>query len=485
MLAVCPSFNYRMRIMPDVFDTNASVLNLSGEPKDSWTVADAFEGVQIFGATGSGKTSGSGAALALQMLRLGFGGLILTVKKDERDLWAHPSTGYCALAGRRNDLIVLSKDPRDGGHQFDFLEYESKRTGPGAGETAEIARLFSTVLEAAGQGGGSSDAYWSRTLNQLLTNTIDLARFALGKVSLRYLADVVHEAPISIAQTQTKEWQAVVTAATAHAKTDVEIRDLGLTLDYFNQEFPRLSDRTRSSIVSIFTSMADVLLRGTIGGIFTSGKFTVVPELTHEGGLILLDLPVKEHGEVGRIAQMVFKYIWQRAAERRDRSRPMRPVFLWCDESQELITGHDAAFQATARSSAVATVYLTQNLRNYHARLGGGAKAEAETDSLLGNLGTKIFHANGDPTTNRWAESLFAHGPAQKQSGSVSDSRVTVGWSEATEPVVPAKRFTTLLKGGKVNNRRVEGIVFQTGRTWAATGDNHITHLFEQPDNSR
>ena len=44
-----------------------------------------------------------------------------------------------------------------------------------------------------------------------------------------------------------------------------------------------------------------------------------------------------------------------------------------------VVPGHDAAFQTTARSSSVATVYLTQNLRNYHARLGGGAKAEAET----------------------------------------------------------------------------------------------------------
>ena len=36
----------------------------AGEPDGEffWTIDDAFEGTQIFGETGSGKTSGSGAA---------------------------------------------------------------------------------------------------------------------------------------------------------------------------------------------------------------------------------------------------------------------------------------------------------------------------------------------------------------------------------------------------------------------------------------
>jgi hypothetical protein len=467
--------------MAQDFDYDACILNLSDGEKDRWTVRDAFEGVQVFGATGSGKTSGSGAALALKMLRMGFGGLILTVKKDERDLWAHPQKGYFALAGRKEkEIFILSNDGR---YQFDFLEYESKRSGPGARETSELARLFSTVLEAAGQGSGSgNDPYWSRALNQLLTNTLDLTWFAEGKVSLQRLIKLVQVAPMTIADTEREGWMNLVGDARANANTPAEKRDLELTLDYFNHEFPRLSDRTRSSIVSIFTSMADVLLRGTIGSIFASGRFTIAPELSHEGGLILLDLPVKEYGETGRIAQMVFKYIWQKAAERRDRSQPMRPMFLWSDESQELLTGHDAAFQATARSSAVATVYLTQNIRNYHARLGGGAKAEAETDSLLGNLGTMIFHANGDPTTNQYAERKFGYGPAQKQGGSVTEGRPTLSWSEATEPTVSAKRFTMLRKGSPTNKRQVDGLVFQTGRTWEATNDNHVLKVFEQPE---
>jgi hypothetical protein len=413
----------------------------------------------------------------MRLLSLGYGGLILTVKNDDADQWTNEQTGYCARAGRSKDLIVVSKE---GCHQFDFLEYELQRSGPGAGDTSELARLFSTVLESAGDTMSTTDPYWPRAMKQLLKNSIDMAKFATGRVSLPVLSTIVHEAPLNVDETKGEDWQALVRAAQAAPKTEIDRRDLKITLDYFNREFPRLNEKTRSSIVSMFTSMADVLLRGTIGNLFSGGRFTFMPEQSHEGKLILVDLPVKEYGETGRFAQMVLKYVWQRAAERRDKMKPMRPVFLWCDESQELVTSHDAAFQATARSSGVATVYLSQNLRNYHARLGGGPKAEAEADCLLGNLSTKVFHANGDPTTNQWAERIFGYAPQRRNGGSVAGQSTTVNWNQSTEPVVPAKTFTTLREGGTANKRQVDAIIFKTGREWSASGDNFINVVFEQ-----
>ena len=47
---------------------------------DTWRIKDACEGTVIFGGTGSGKTSGSGRALARSFLAAGFGGLVLCAK---------------------------------------------------------------------------------------------------------------------------------------------------------------------------------------------------------------------------------------------------------------------------------------------------------------------------------------------------------------------------------------------------------------------
>ena len=56
---------------------NPVLLQLSSHPADGFRLADAFEGVVCFGSSGSGKTTGSGAAIARAYLAAGFGGLVL------------------------------------------------------------------------------------------------------------------------------------------------------------------------------------------------------------------------------------------------------------------------------------------------------------------------------------------------------------------------------------------------------------------------
>src|SRR5437762_1717394 len=68
---------------------------------DPWRQQDAVEGTIIFGATGSGKTSGSGETIAKSLLNAGCGGLVLSAKIDEAKLWER----YCRETGR--ELIIF------------------------------------------------------------------------------------------------------------------------------------------------------------------------------------------------------------------------------------------------------------------------------------------------------------------------------------------------------------------------------------------
>ena len=105
-----------------------------------FTIRQACEGVQIFGGIGSGKTSGSGQALAKSYLRAGFGGLVLCAKKDECETWQE----YARETNRENDLIIFDES---GDWRFPFLQYEVNRAGKGAGFTDNLVRLFTTVYE--------------------------------------------------------------------------------------------------------------------------------------------------------------------------------------------------------------------------------------------------------------------------------------------------------------------------------------------------
>ena len=448
---------------------------------DPWAVRDAFEGTAIFGATGSGKTTGSGQALAKAFLRAGFGGLVLCAKSDEVQLWQR----YCRETNRSNSLIIFGPNQP---HRFNFLNYELSRPGAGAGHTENLVRLFTTVMEVAerkgGQGGGNQD-FWERTTKQLLRNCIELVAIARGRLMLQEIYNLLISAAQTPEEFQSDVWRKTsfcwqcIREGEAKARPGRQAHDFKHAAEYWSREFPGMSSRTRSIIVTSLTSMMDIFLRGVLHDLFCTTT-TIVPELTHEGAILVIDLPVKEFTQLGQLSQTLFKYVWQRASERRDVRRHPRPAFLWCDEAQFFATATDAEFQSTARSSRVATVYLSQNIGAYYNHLG-----QPDTHSLMGNLGTKFFHANGDPMTNNWAADLFSKSWQFRGSTSVGTAQEkTISKNYAASDsldfeVLPGE-FTTLKKGGPDNAFCVEAIAFQGGRIWHGSSKNHIKVGFAQ-----
>lgn len=451
------------------------------------TIRQACEGVQIFGGIGSGKTSGSGAALAKSYLRAGFGGLVLCAKKDELETWQR----YAEETGRTDSLLVFDAS---GKWRFPFLQYEVNREGEGAGYTENLVRLFTTVYEVMerGKGGGGADPYWQRAMQQLVRNAVDLAMIVTGEVSVPLLYKIITSAPTSIEEKNTLDWQEnstcfqlLVQGNEMHIPDPWALEDLRSTSTFWLREFPSISPKTRSSIISMFTSMADNLLRRPFRMLFSElspNDHHAFPELTHQGIVIVMNLPVKEFGEAGRAAQVVYKYMWQQAAERRNIADNPRPIFLWADEAQNFASEYDMQFQATARSSRACTVYLTQNLPNYYAEM-GGMHSKSRVDSLVGNLQTKIWHANSDPETNTHAADTIGKSWQKKKGSSVSAGMDSFSAGQSVQEsydydVIP-QTFTTLRKGSPINDYIVEAVIFQNGRRWK-NGKTYLSARFHQ-----
>jgi TraM recognition site of TraD and TraG len=472
---------------------------LQWSSNDVWTLGNAVEGTLILGATGSGKSSGSGRTIALSFLRSGFGGLVLTAKKDERQLWE----SYCAEAGRLNDLVVFGPNEP---WRYNFLDAELQHQGAGAGLTENIVNLFSTVAEIAergnGQGGGrEGEKYWRLASRQLVRNAVDLSVFATGRVSVPDLYRLVISAPTSQEQKNSEQWKAESFCFQCLAKADKAPKspsqqaDFEIVADYFLVEYPQLSEKTRSVVVSTFTSMVDVLNRGVLRQLFCTTT-NLAPAATEEGKIILIDLPVKEYREVGLFAQVLWKYAFQRSAERRDAQANPRPIFMWADEAQNFLTSDDMLFQTTCRSSRVATVLLSQNISNFYATLGGNEKARVEADSLFANLNTKILHANGDAVSNEWASRLigrcrqyFLNASSSEQAtndflgmwpGGDEPAHNNSGISESYEFEVQPAAFTKLRTGGMKYKGLVDAIVFQNGTAFQASGQTWMQTTFRQ-----
>lgn len=458
---------------------DATVLFRWGEANHPFTLRTACEGVFITGANGSGKTSGSGYAIARAYLQAGFGGLVLTVKPGDVFDWVQ----YARRAGREKDLVIVRPDQADSGrHCFNFLEYELSRPGRGGGITENIVAVLVNVLSPGiGARISSSDRFWDDTLRELLRNVVATASLAGERLTLRLLVDILLTAPHSTDEARSSSFLEKSLCARllrqAFQRQDLSPsarEDLSHTVSYWDAKFPRLAEKTRSIIEQSLSSMIDGLLRAPLRELLCE-KSTFFPEDSEQGSILVLDMPTKQFGEAGRLAQLIVKTAWMAAIERRNISVSPRPVFLFQDEAQTFLTPEDKAFAQTARDRRAAIVSLTQNLSGFYSAMHAPDPRSA-CDAYVGCLNTKVFHFNEDPATCEFAERLFGREDRYRGGGSFSIEgkhpnerseqatvRRSVDFRREERPRVPAASLRTLRRGGRENACNVDAIISEAG----------------------
>lgn len=501
------------------FTENKTLMRLPG---GEWTVGDAMRGVAVFGGTGSGKTSGSGKTLALKYLNEGWGGLVLCVKTDEAELWQK----YCTEAGRGTDMIVF----KDGSEYepgvpmvFNPIDYEMKREGKGAGDPQNITNIFMNIYRMGNRisGGGDNreERFWDTALKRCITRIVELLILAEKDLTFDNMTKVLSSCKeLEPVMTENKEKQPVEfslddlfhSALSHQAKgsddyfykdnfcfecllaacpedgkhTQAEKQSFNLVRKYFLHEFGSMGGRVRSTISESFMGLAEPFLSGLLFRHFSGGT-NLYPEITFtENKIIILDFSVKEYLDAGIIAQSIYKMMFQQAVERRNIGDYPTPVFLWADEAQMFVNPYDQIFLTTARSKRVATVFLTQNIPNYLVVMGGGSDAKPKVDSLLGNLSTKIFHANMDAETNEYASRLIG----QALFGMTSESKSqavghmeskTVGFSMQLRSQVLPLEFLRLRTGsdGHAESKddfMVDAFITSLGKEWKWEEESEI-----------
>lgn len=382
--------------MRDVLDTKL----LSITKHDHFTLRDAVQGVLITGGIGSGKTSGSGAALAAAYLKSGMGGLVLCAKPEEAELWRR----YCAQHSRSKHLIEL--DGWNGG--FNVIAYELARQGS-AGINAVVEclmRLLEMAKAASPNPGRAGESFWEDTTRQILRNAIPILFTATGTVRIGDVLNFVRSAPRTPDEMADPNWQRQSFFFQCYLAAADRLDDATgeRSTSYWRNDYATLDPKTRGNVVISLTTALDRFNHGWLQRMFCSDS-TVMPELTFHGQIILLNMPALTLNEDGIIGQQLFKYMWQRAVLARNALSPAqqeRFVFLWADEAQYFVNSYDAEFLSTCRGSRACVVFLTQSLPTFYAKM-GGPDARDRVHHLLGNFATKIWHNNSCPETNDWA----------------------------------------------------------------------------------
>lgn len=503
------------------FDRSYRLVSFS--PHDHWTIEDAFSGLSVLGGNGSGKSSASGAMIAKAFLRTGCGGVVLCAKNDERAAWER----YAKECGRSKHLIIVSES---GPWRFNVIAYEMRRSGDPASKVDSLVTILMNLVEQNGRRGQGEENFWFISAEQLLRNTLMVLAASQEEFTLLDVQLFIDAIPRDPRAIETDAWQSSYMASKlASAKKAYEaegrIADYEAVYHYFTVQFAGLADRTRSSVTFTLSAMLGDLLVGAVREIFATGT-NFCPEDAFNGGIIVLDLPAalkRSHAT----AQTLFKVVWQMAALRRmkDITETTRPVFLWADEAHFFVSDMDVRFQSLARAARVATVFMTQNISAYRAKLGGQSGGDL-TNTLVGLFQTSIFHAQSDPATIEYAQKLFGkrpvtrvnrnesrtkggshsrtHGRSSSDSytiqrgggssytggGGVNESETggtnwstTDGYSTSTtmEHVLEAADFTSLATGSDQAPRHMRGIaqahVFRLGRVWSNESTALLAHF--------
>ena len=393
-----------------ITDPDTTLLLLNGQ--DRLTLRQAYEGIHIFGAPGSGKTSGSGQTIARAFLRAGMGGLVLASKPTEIPRWRDD---YAASNGRENSIFVF--DEKQG---FNFIEYALARYGVHGitNVVGILMRVLDDARKARGKSGDDNSPFWDESIEEILKHAIPVLYSAHGTVTIESILNFAVHAPVGA-----DKWKEVAKNiegnSTALALRKMSAEPLNalppeqckrMVSYWMTGEWQKMDERTRGNVLSSLTSRLGLFRHGILRDCFTT-KTTWIPEMLFHGCVTVAGIPVQTNETEGRLAQMVLKYMTQLAVESRnglDERHRERPIFIWVDEAHRFISVKDEQFLAECRESRTCCCFLSQGLPSYYAAL--GERETKRVDGLIGKFSTQIFHQNACHYTNEFASKIIGRG---------------------------------------------------------------------------
>jgi len=455
---------------------------------DPFTVRDLLRSIAIFGATGSGKTSGSGKWLAEAIVtHRRSSGLILCAKPEDEAMWRR----IFANADRKSDLLIFEPG---GALRFNFLSYVVKS----GGDTRQITKCITSIgetLRSSDASGREDSQFWEREQERMLYNAVEVVKQATGRVTAPDLQNFITTAAGSPSEISTPVWQGkfhcrCMKAAYEKEKSPTEQHDYELAQDYWLGEIPNMADRTKSSILVGVLGILHVFNTGVVRELASDETNVTPDDMLKKCRWVLVNMPPAQWGDAGSFINAGWKFLTEWRVLRRQAEPSDHVHVIWCDEAQQFVNSFDAHYLAQSRSHLGCVCFLTQSLHSYYAALPGTA-GRHQADALLSNLNLRIVHALGDAESASWASGLigkelrtFIGGSMAPQEDLfdtlVGRSRFTGSFSQHYEDVLQPNVFMNGLRtGGPANRFVVDAIVIKSGEPFA-NGKNFMWTSFSQ-----
>ncbi|HEV3118577.1 MAG TPA: type IV secretory system conjugative DNA transfer family protein, partial [Gemmataceae bacterium] len=280
-----------------------------GEP---FSIRNLLQSVAIFGATGSGKTSGSAKTILWSLVKLGrqVGGVILGAKPED----LAETQELFRAAGRLDDLLVFSPES---GNTCNYMDFIVKLGGHDAREVSKFLGVIKeSVQTGETKGGGEMGDFWATAQEEQIFNAVVPVLLAEGEVRPDTLRDFILGAAHDPAQFDDPKWRdgghnTVLRKAHRAVKRRTDMLDLEGATKYWTRQYPKLAEKTRSCIDAGTLGMLNLYCRGTVRQMIAE-KTNFSPVRSLLGRWIFCNMSPAAHGDGGIVVTTGFKYVCQR-----------------------------------------------------------------------------------------------------------------------------------------------------------------------------
>jgi len=326
-------------------------------------IGQALEGIMVLGGVGSGKTSRSLNTIQKAMMEKGFGMLNCCVKADE----AERAKELAQITGRGDDVRVMKLD---GSVKFNILE--ALRPGGATAVTAALRQI--SEPEWAKEG-----CVWAQAAHEHLNNLVWVFILAGEKLDISAIRLALDDVQV--------HKKLLTEAAKSITKGAKEEHELLLLTNYFLQQWARISEKTRESILTPLKASLFPFCNVAMHDTFCTDTTFDIKEL-REGKILIVDIPcVGEKAISGIAANKIMKYLVERMVENTgygEDDDTIRPVVIIADDYHYIDTSYDAEFANISRNVKGGLFLLTT-----------GIDAFSRTPTLLSALrGLRVLHSS-------------------------------------------------------------------------------------------
>ena len=290
-----------------------------------------------------------------------------------------------------------------------------------------LANRLKTILLLFSE--NNSESYWLDKAEQILTECIKFCRlYNNGYVTFLELHKLITSPKYYY------EKKLIIKQLFINSNlNEEEIFELNMGIDFFEQEFLTLDERTKNILISEITRITNVFVADyDVCKIFCCPKskltFTGFSEVLSQGKIVILDMNIAVYSNLSKIIATYLKLDFQTEVLYNLSNEKVFPSVFICDEYDKYSSKTDADFFSVSREAKCINIVSTQS----YSSLKNSLKDESCVKVIIQNLINKIWFRTDDSFTIDEAQKQLGKKDKEKFSKSLSENSSNTSFSYIT-----------------------------------------------------